>query len=808
MRWSEAADGIDLTGSMVRVRLVVNGRVQGVGFRPTVYRYAKERGLGGFVKNTNEGVVIELKGRGPDIESFGKALLKHPPPLAVIESLSVSLAEPAGGKDFRILESEVAGKPGTLYPVDTAVCADCLREMRDPEDRRYRYPFINCTNCGPRFTIIEGLPYDRPLTTMNEFGMDPYCRTEYTDPANRRFHAEPVSCPGCGPVLELVSAGGDQVKGDPVVEAVRLLKEGRILAIKGLGGYHLSCLACEPEPVAKLRRRKKRPAKPFAVMFRDIGAVERFCLVNEKERELLLSPRSPIVILKKKSLDTRGESALEEVESLPEEVAPRNGYIGAFLPYTPLHHLLFENIEVLVMTSANFTDEPLISTEQELEKIMGGIADYALTNNRRIAHKCDDSIYFVPGSLPVPLRRARGYVPEPLYLEESADDPDSGGKAGRKLSFTAKGPAKESVLALGGQEKGAFALTKGDSVFVSAHLGDLADIRSQQNYRRELEDFQKMLHVTPQMVVRDMHPDYFTSRLAGELEAERVIEVQHHHAHAVSVMAEYGLREPVLAVSFDGTGYGGDGTLWGGEFLLAGYGGFERLAHIKYLPLTGGEKAVEEPWRMALMHLRNLYGDGVLEASDIISRLFRGKEAGVILDMAARGVNSIPTSSIGRLFDAVSFLVTGISRASFEGEAPIALEEAALKSSDTEKRYRFDYVTKDTTVIDPAPLFEAMLADIKSGAPSGEMASAFHHSVADMTVDILKRLSREHDCSRVVVSGGVFQNRFLCESLMKGASPLDLELYFHRKVPPNDGGISLGQARVGIERIITGSSQA
>jgi hydrogenase maturation protein HypF len=755
-----------------RLSLTVRGRVQGVGFRPSIYRMAAAAGLAGSVRNTRRGVVIEIEGARDAILSFASSLEKDLPPLARIDSLEAERVEPAGDAGFVIIESEEAGGSDALYPVDTSVCDDCLREMRDPGDPRFRYPFINCTNCGPRFTIIEGLPYDRPLTTMSEFEMDGLCSGQYLDPADRRFHAEPISCPGCGPSLSLIDADRKVIPGDPVDVAKRLLAAGKILAIKGLGGYHLACLADSADAVSTLRERKKRPAKPFAVMFRDIGTLEIFCEVGEVERRLLLSPEAPIVLLRNRGADL-----------LPAGIAPGNGFTGAFLPYTPLHHLIMEDFDGLVMTSANFTDEPLISTEDELGGILGAIADAALVNDRRISHKCDDSIFFVPGGIPVPVRRARGFVPEPLPISPGAG---------------------VSILGLGGQAKGTFTMTRGDAAFVSPHLGDLGDYRSQKNYRNELVSFEKMLGVSPSVIVRDMHPDYFTSRLAGVLGADSIIEVQHHHAHAVSVMAEYGISEPVIGISFDGTGYGGDGTLWGGEFLLARPHDFRRLAHLKNVPLPGGERAVMEPWRMALMYLRELFGKEAIGSAPAGLKI-DDLPAEIIMEMADRNINSMPTSSAGRLFDAVASLLGLGLKVSYEAQAAIALESLAFEAGRGEMRYRFGYGKGHPMEIDAAPVIAGILEDIGAGVETAVIAAAFHESTATMIVDTAVRLAGLNGCTSAVISGGVFQNRLLCERVMELSSGTGYEFLMHRTVPPNDGGISLGQVQIAAARIERGA---
>ena len=766
-----------LKNDPARLRLLVTGRVQGVGFRPAVYRLANRAGLGGWVRNTRFGVVIEIEGGIEAIRAFVESLATDLPPLARIDGLEAWESDPVGEREFRIAPSEDPGSPETAFPVDVATCPDCLSEMRDSANKRHRYPFINCTNCGPRFTIIEGLPYDRSLTTMREFTMDRFCRAQYQDPSDRRFHAEPISCPDCGPELTLVDAGGDRLAGDAVGGAEELLAQGLIVAVKGLGGYHLACRADDDGVVKRLRERKRRPAKPFACMFRDIVAVERCCVADEEERRLLLSPEAPIVLLR------RGGGGLSA------EVAPRNGYVGAFLPYAPVHHLLMERFEALIMTSANVTDEPLISTEDELGRVLGPIADAALIHNRRIAHKCDDSIFFVPGGAVVPIRRARGFVPEPMYVRAFGSMP------------AGNAPVRVPMVALGAQEKSTFALSKDERVFVSPHLGDLGELRSQENFRGELLAFEKMLDIQPKACVRDMHPDYFTSRLAAGLGLETILDVQHHHAHAASVMAEHGLPGPALAVTFDGTGFGTDGKLWGGEFLLARYDGFERLAALTYVPLPGGEAAIREPWRMALSYLWNRFGDRVLDMEMPPVFSLDGLPAREILDVARRGLNSPLTSSMGRLFDAVAFMLGCGARVSYEAEAAVALEALALGARVERRSYSFAWKSGGFIEIDSAPVIEAILDDLRKRRERSEIAAAFHRGVAKLVLDLLAELSRLHGCTDCVISGGVFQNRLLCECVMEGAASSPLRLHQHSLVPPNDGGISLGQLAVGVSRI-------
>ena len=768
-------EGFTIARDPGRVRIVASGRVQGVGFRPHVFRAAKRAGLGGSVRNTRHGVVIEVEGAARSIVSFMDDCFAHLPPLARIDEIDAVEIEPVGERSFAIAASEERGSGEVLFPVDAATCEDCLREMRSPEDRRFRYPFINCTNCGPRFTIIDGLPYDRPLTTMREFAMDGFCEGQYRDPGDRRFHAEPISCPGCGPVLRLVDAGWNVAHDDPIPLAARLLRSGKIVAVKGLGGYHLACRATDARAVALLRERKRRPAKPFACMFRDMATLERYCRVGDAERAMLASPQAPIVLLR------RGEDAL------PESIAPRNAYIGAFLPYAPIHHLLMETFDALVMTSANFTDEPLISTEAELARVLGPVADAALIHNRAIAHKCDDSIFFAPGSSVVPIRRARGFVPEPIRLPRASS---------------------RAILALGAQEKSTFALSRGDAAFVSSHLGDLGDARSEDNLRRELASFEQLLGIAPDTVVHDLHPDYFTTRLARSIEATSRLAVQHHHAHAASVMAEHGLLGPVIAATFDGTGYGSDGTLWGGEFLLAGYAEFERVAHLAPVPLPGGEAAIREPWRMGLVHALHARGERILEGA--VARLvsLEGLPAREVLGLVSRGINAPLTSSMGRLFDAVAWLLGCGSRVTYEAEAPVALEALALAARGESRGYSFRWADGRPVVIDPGPVVDAVLRDVEASVEPAAIAAGFHRAVASLVVRLSLELSREYGCPDVALSGGVFQNRLLCECIAEEASGTSLRIRQHELVPPNDGGISLGQLAVAAARLEAAGDRA
>ncbi|HSG29328.1 MAG TPA: carbamoyltransferase HypF, partial [Candidatus Krumholzibacterium sp.] len=560
------------------------------------------------------------------------------------------------------------------------------------------------------------------------------------------------------------------IAGDPIDEARKIIGGGGILALKGLGGYHLACMATDGKSVQLLRQRKRRPSKPFALMFSSVASVREYCHVTGAEEALLTSPEAPIVLL-------RGKKNM-----LPGSIAPGNSYIGAFLPYTPVHHLIIRDFEVLVMTSANFTDEPLISTESELTAILGTIADAALTNDRRIAHKCDDSIVFAPGGMIIPLRRARGFVPEPVKLPQFVD---------------------RCILGVGGQEKGTFTLTRGDQAFVSAHLGDLGDARGQENYRKEYNAFCSLLEVRPDIVVCDMHPDYFTTRFAEGLDCQTSVSVQHHHAHAVSVMVEYGLEGPVIGVSFDGTGFGTDGNLWGGEFLLAWHHDFRRLAHLKYVPLPGGAVAVREPWRMALAYLREGYGDdaAVMRLPGIS---FSDLPAARMFEMIDRNINTYRTSSAGRLFDAVACILGQGYRVSDEAQAAIALESLVPAAARTERIYPFKLSHGEPASIDCGPVIEGVVNDLTGGKGREEISAVFHNTMARMITDVAGDLARRHKCRQIVMSGGVFQNRLLCERIIEMSTVLPFDFLFHRTVPPNDGGISLGQVQAGLAKMIKG----
>lgn len=734
---------------MPRIRVRVAGVVQGVGFRPFIYRIARDRGLGGWVLNRPDGVVAEVEGPREALEGFLAAMEKEAPAPARIRSVAVEERPEEGEGAFAIRPSGGDGATRPSVPADLALCPDCAREMEDPADRRHGYPFTNCTYCGPRFTIIEGLPYDRPRTAMKGFPLCPACAAEYGDPGNRRFHAQPVACPACGPRLDLPGWAGDPLEG-----AARALLDGRILALKGLGGYQLLADATSGPAVARLRERKRREEKPFAVMFPDGASLEAACLVSPPERALLASPEAPILLLAR-----RGGAAIDP------GVAPGNPRLGAFLPYTPLHRLLLARVgRPLVCTSGNLSDEPMCHTEADALERLGGIADLFLGHDRPILRPVDDSVVRVDAHGPTLLRRARGYAPlaHPVALG---------------------GPP---VLALGAHQKSTLCLLDRGQAVVSQHLGDLHTADGAELLERTVEDFLRFFKVEPGVVACDLHPDYASTRLGERLArvwGRPLVRVQHHHAHVAALAAELGLEGPVSGLAWDGTGLGSDGTLWGGEGLLAEGAAFTRTAHLKPFPLPGGDRAARDPGRSALGLL--WAATGTLDGGEAFGDL------AVVRSMLERGVNSPRTSSVGRLFDAVAALSGVRSARGFEGQAAAALEYAALASDDP-GTYPWGFGTGPVLVADPAPLVAALLGDRARGVAPERCARRFHRALADLALAMARAAGKE----QVLLTGGCFQNalltRLVREALAReGFRPLSPEAF-----PPNDGAISLGQAAV------------
>lgn len=740
----------------------VQGVVQGVGFRPFIFRLARDCGLTGWVFNTSGGVEIEVEGIGESIDRFLDGLVRDAPPLAHIEGLRVTSASPNGYTSFEIRESQQDAGYQLISP-DIATCRDCAAEIFDPRDRRYRYPFTNCTNCGPRFTIISDIPYDRPNTTMSKFRMCEACRKEYEDPLNRRFHAQPNACPVCGPKVWLENASGERVGCDDVIrEAARLLATGSILAIKGLGGFHLACDAYSEEAVNTLRKRKGRPDKPLAVMMRHLDDVKKECFCDEEEAALLLSPNAPIVLLRSRE-DSR----------IAQNVAPGNNYLGAMLAYTPLHHLLLSDFAgPLVMTSGNITEEPIAKGNEEAQRRLKGLADYFLLHDRDIHSSYDDSVYMVTEKKPQPVRRARSYAPFPITLPFGSIP----------------------LLAVGAQEKNSFCLTRDQYAFVSQHIGDLESIETLEHFAETVDLYKRLFRIKPELIAHDLHPDYLSTRYALEIKGELpIIGVQHHHAHIASCMVDNGITAPVIGVAFDGSGFGPDGTVWGGEFIIARLDGFERVGRIEPLPMPGGELAIKKPYRLAIAYLLRLL-DHVPELP--FARGISEEERGLIIRQLQQGINTPLTSSCGRLFDAVSAMLNIRKAITFEGQAAIELEMLSRQSGDAES-YAYGLTEHDgMREVRVAPLFDAILRDIEAGTPVEEIGLRFHETIARLTRDVVKRLARETGISCVALSGGCFQNRLLLRRTLPLLQEAGLDVLLHRQVPCNDGGIALGQAAI------------
>ncbi|MEU9798521.1 carbamoyltransferase HypF [Streptomyces sp. NPDC051000] len=809
-----------------RRRVTVRGVVQGVGFRPYVYTRAIALGLAGHVTNTPEGVVAEVEGASAAVSEFCERLAACAPPLAVVDAVDHCEVPVAGGTGFTIVASRGGGPARTLVSPDVATCADCLTELADPTDRRHRHPFITCTHCGPRFTIVTGLPYDRAHTTMDRFPMCPDCAREYTDPTDRRFHAQPVACPACGPRLRLLvgtppreATAGDRMTGgptaddptaddptaddptadDPVAGARRLLAEGAILAVKGLGGYHLACDATHPGAVAELRRRKGRGDKPFALMARDLEDIAPHVHLGPRERSLLTGSVRPIVLLR------RRPEAAELVG-----VAPGNPDLGVMLPYTPLHHLLLglpgdpPGPRLLVMTSGNLAGEPIVTDDAEALERLGRLADAWLTHDRPIHVPCDDSVVRVLDGEPLLVRRSRGYAPLPLELPLPV-------------------PA---TLATGGDLKNAFCLGEGRRAWLSAHIGDMDDLATQDAFAGAVRQLESITGVAPALLAADRHPAYRSAHWAVRNAGDRpVIRVQHHHAHIASAMAEHGLGADrrVIGVAFDGTGHGDDGAVWGGEFLLADYAGHTRFAHLAYVPLPGGDAAVRRPYRMALSHLR---AAGLDRSPDLpCVAVCPPDELRVLETQLRTSLNCVPTSSMGRLFDAVSSLAGICHHAGYEAQAAIELEAAARTAhapggaGGADERYSFvlrtaapgtgaDAVPEAAAqpdppmTVDPAPVLAAVVADVRAGTPPSLIGARFHRAVTDLVAEVCVAARERHGLDTVALTGGVFANTLLSSACAEALRGHGFTVLRHHRVPPNDGGLALGQLMVAAARTI------
>jgi len=789
-------------------RIRVSGTVQGVGFRPFVFNLAARLDVRGWVCNTSGSVEIVAEGGTPALEDFTARLRAEAPRLARIDSLDWESIAPSGFSVFEIRAS--IPQPGEFQPVapDIALCADCARELLDPRDRRYLYPFINCTNCGPRLTIIRDVPYDRPRTSMAPFAMCPPCRAEYENPADRRFHAQPVACPACGPRVWLETGTIQSVRQNsndgfagarrasplptdnpnaPLLAARRLLRQGRIVAIRGMGGFHLACDATSAEAVRELRRRKRRNAKPFAVMVRDLAMAESFCEIGGEERALLTGSEKPIVILRRR-----------EGCPVAEEVAPGNGTLGVMLPYSPLHLLLLHAGDpvldaesapaVLVMTSGNLSEEPIVTGNDEALERLGPLADVFLLHDREIIQRCDDSVWRVysmqdvEAQGAVPLRRSRGYAPAPVILPRA-------------------GPP---ILAVGGELKNTFCLTRDSYAFLSPHIGDMENAETLDAFEQSVERFGRLFHTEPEIIAHDLHPGYLGTRWACEhAGGRRLIAVQHHHAHAAACMADNRLtgEKPVIALAFDGTGYGEDGATWGAEILVADYRRCERAIHLEYLPLPGGDAAIRRPWRIAVGFAAVLD----LPVDDLpFLRGLDAREVEVVRTQADHHLNAPPVSSMGRLFDAVAALagVPSFSDAKrgeidYEAQGAVELEELARDRIGEREEYPFRLEGENIRV---AELLAAVIRDVRAGLPAGVVGSRFHRTVRSIAVAAAQAVRKQRGIGEVVLSGGVWQNALLLGITAASLRGAGFEVYTHHRVPTNDGGLALGQAAVASAR--------
>lgn len=760
-----------------RVLVKVRGIVQGVGFRPFIYQLALRHGLNGWVRNQSDGVEIEVSGPAGPVGDFIGDISGKAPPLARIVRVEVEELAYAPLARFEIIKSSGRQARTTLISPDVCTCADCLRELLDPKDRRFRYPFTNCTNCGPRYTIIKDIPYDREKTTMARFAMCPACSAEYDDPLDRRFHAQPNACWDCGPRVWLEDAEGNRIaeRDEAVSRVVALLDSGSIAAIKGLGGFHLAVKATDEAAVSRLRSRKVREEKPFAVMFSTIEEIRRHCFVSEEEERLLLGPERPIVLLERRSGLPAG--------AIAQSVAPKNRRLGAFLPYTPLHFLLFENAscKALVMTSGNQTDEPIAMENDDARSRLRGIADFFLLHDRDIYMRCDDSVTRVLGAMPRPLRRARGYVPVPVFLAEPVP----------------------SVLGTGGELKTAVCLTRGREAFLSQHIGDLENLETLRSFEHTVAHLERILEIRPKLIVHDLHPDYLSTQWALGRKHPPRIAVQHHHAHIAAVMAERGLSGPVLGLALDGTGFGADGTIWGGEILRVDDTGFERLGHFRHVLLPGGARAIKEPWRMALSYLWSIDPDGVESNFRDFWDTWPARDRQVVLQMLSRRLNAPATSSCGRLFDAVSALC-GIRRfVNYEGQAAIELEQA-IEHDTGAYEGRIEAPEGAMLLIDPFPMVLSIVADLRKRLPAGKVAARFHNGMVRLLARAARRAAEKTGLDRIALSGGVFQNAYLSERLEKELADLGLDVYAHCAVPANDACIALGQAWIGAKKLMRG----
>ncbi|MGO9326333.1 MAG: carbamoyltransferase HypF [Terracidiphilus sp.] len=770
---------------MKREAITVRGVVQGVGFRPFVYRLAAEEGLAGFIGNDTGGVTIEIEGSAEKVEAFRRRLRDEAPPLSRIDSVTAQSVPPKQEKEFRIVLSDASGQVSTGIPADAATCADCQRELLDPKDRRYRYPFLNCTNCGPRFTITRRIPYDRPQTSMARFKMCAECQAEYDDPTNRRFHAQPNACPVCGPRVWLVAPDGVEIPSDdsvsgPVAGTIDQLIAGEIVAIKGIGGFHLAVDATNEFAVMRLRDRKHRYGKPLAVMVRDLEAARELCVMTPEEEELLITVARPVVLAPKRIGG-----------GIAPSVAPGIPWLGVFLPYAPLQHLLFADsrVRALVMTSANLSEEPIAIDNDEALARLGKIADAFLMYDREILQRCDDSVMALVDGAPQLIRRARGFVPLAVQLPFEVPP----------------------LLAVGGHLKNVFVLAQGRFVYQSQHLGDLENLTGLDFFRESLAHLMHTFEIEPETVVHDLHPGYLSTSWAKEWASERglrLIAVQHHHAHIAGCMAEHGIEGPIIGLSLDGTGYGTDGRIWGGEVLVSRLESFERFAHLDTVPMPGGEAAIREPWRMALgaLHAAGFQ----IESAEVLAAVgVKQKDAHVLQRMIVRGLNTPLTSSCGRLFDAVAAVVLGRGVVDYEAQAAIELEGLAIDEADElDSGYTFEWLAGDWNSRKPArisarSLWRELMEDLRSGVAKPRIAARFHAGVAAAFTRAAVQARAATGIGNVALSGGCMHNRRLVRLLRAGLEAQGFEVFQHVQVSPGDGGLSYGQAVVAAATLAT-----
>ncbi|MGA1867733.1 MAG: carbamoyltransferase HypF [bacterium] len=750
---------------MLRKKIVCKGLVQGIGFRPYLYLMAKKKNLRGFVLNNDEGVLIEIEGREEKVNEFIDDLHNHPPPLAQICSLDVSEIPSRKDTEFVIRESREGYESGVHITPDLAICPQCREELNDPHDRRYRYPFISCTQCGPRLTIIKKLPYDRHNTSMVSFPFCPECEEEFNDPGSRRFHAQTNACPVCGPRVWLADSNGSVLETacDPIKKAAQLIREGAIIAIKGLGGFHLAVDATNDQAVSRLRKRKAREEKPFALMSESIDKIRKYAEVSEYDITILTSIAHPIVLLDKK-----------KAHHIAPSVAPGQRYFGVMLPYTPLHVILLHNdFLALVMTSANISEEPIVTRNDEAGETLAGIADYYLFNDRDILIRCDDSVVMPMKGKTRLIRRSRGYAPLPLLLPRSYPP----------------------VLALGGELKNTLCVVTEKKAFLSQHIGDLSTPAAREFFSQSIERIQEIAGAAPDIVAYDLHPDYFSTRLAQDMTEKTCYPVQHHHAHLVSCLADNALAGKVIGVIYDGTGYGPDGTIWGGELLIGDEYSFERAAHLSHFPLPGGEAAIREPSRIAMGMLYQVYGQKWEHyAEEFFGTVVTHEKKRILKEVLCKKINTPLTSSMGRLFDGVSALLGFHKKVSYEGQAAIRLEQCASLSNDQGIYPISLHQEKLPYVMEIAPVIQGIINDIHDDISLEVISRRFHNTVIRMTEEAVLSISRRFSLQRIVMSGGCFQNRILCEGLMEQLTYKGMSVFIHQHVPTNDGGISLGQA--------------